>query len=1288
SILVLADAYGVSSSLRTHFLVKKNYEFDIIRDTPVVIDPQKGWFDSVINLVSFVNASNFTFREYLPKEFQIANTTAKIIRTPNETVLEWENLGNSSRVYYSFKAPKLWPYLYEFGPAEIEYDSKTFLEARPWYLATDPSFGYIEHLIDSGVNVDEISDIQILDFDKDGDLDVIACAYGSDEVNWWRNEGDNQNFTNILIQDTANTDGLRACKVLDFDGDGDYDVVYAAGLENRIAWLENSGDNQTFTDHAINESAADCDNPSDIEVLDFDKDGDYDVVAALEDDDEISWFRNEGDNLTFTKVVILKYNLNLDGVQDIQVLDFDGDGDYDIVYAAYLEDRLAWLNNSGDNQTFTDMQVCESSITCNGVRSVDVVDFNGDGYYDLVSAAYDGNEVFWFNNSGDNQTFTKILVGSGYVCNGSKHAIHVDFDQDGDYDIVLASYLGDRLAWWNNTGDNQTFTEMLIVNGSNANGAWKTQIADFDYDGDPDILLASYDGDRLAWWENVIYREWWNKSWLYRKNITIVNNLNFSLTNYPVSLIWNTQYYVQRGKLQPDCDDIRIIENGYIQKPWWNQTDCNTPNTKIWFSVDLPANGNKTLQLYYGNPDAENPGYSGGQIFTVFDDFNDGVINTSIWNNVGCVESNGEMLCDNAGDRVYTSSTYLHNYSVTWRTRFVDGDRMWVGFISGGSAPFAIVERYAASNWGARNYVTAEEYTAFNTSLLGVYATYEITWNDTENDYYVNDELKAQHTEQVPQSGIPVTMYNSYADTNQFTSDYMFLRRYYYPEPTVTLETEEEYSNWWNTSWMFRIPLKVTPEETVNDYPVEVEINFTEELQNFNWSGKTLDINSFRLVEYNLTTDDVLGLIPVVFTPPFDFNATSNAYGNVTWILNGTNPKDKTRYFHLYFDVLEAPSGAKENPNYSIEKQNLFWGTKFLAPTAGDATLFIIASEETNVSINGTINVTVGSGSSPGVYRTSSTSGLGGSGTSPNFYNVTSDKPVLVFTSYPGDDSAEYIPPYNPNATEFYMLCGEEIDILNLGNSTASVTVDDIPWSGNSGDNDFSLLIPPGEVGYHTCTSLDFFHITSDQPLVVYTTWIEGDDAGETKAIMFDLDSTFGYYGRKTGKVFKGPINPRDDDTDDDGGVAVVSLYDGNQINVSCSDNGGSLVSYANPYSADKGEVIAIENDTDYCEITSTKDVYVLAYDEDTDPDQDLYTDWAYVPAADADGFIGKEFVIFDTFNAPQVGEESHISTTDHQTYIGIIALEASTFYNITRCNNGTTITSGTLQNRGDYYKQ
>ena len=77
--------------------------------------------------------------------------------------------------------------------------------------------------------------------------------------------------------------------------------------------------------------------------------------------------------------------------------------------------------------------------------------------------------------------------------------IAVDVDSDGDIDLLSASSGDNKIAWYENDG-NQQFTSYTIT--STAIAATSVFAADMDGDGDTDVLSASLDDDKIAWYQN------------------------------------------------------------------------------------------------------------------------------------------------------------------------------------------------------------------------------------------------------------------------------------------------------------------------------------------------------------------------------------------------------------------------------------------------------------------------------------------------------------------------------------------------------------------------------------------------------------------------------------------------------------------------------------------------------------------------------------------------------------------------------------------------------------------
>jgi PKD repeat protein len=119
-------------------------------------------------------------------------------------------------------------------------------------------------------------------------------------------------------------------------------------------------------------------------------------------------------------------------------------------------------------------------------HSVYAADVDGDGDLDVLSASAGDDKIAWYENDGQ-QTFTTHIITT--AANGAESVHAADVDGDGDLDVLSASYWDDKIAWYENDGQ-QNFTSHTITNA--ADGATSVYAADVDGDGDLDVFSASY----------------------------------------------------------------------------------------------------------------------------------------------------------------------------------------------------------------------------------------------------------------------------------------------------------------------------------------------------------------------------------------------------------------------------------------------------------------------------------------------------------------------------------------------------------------------------------------------------------------------------------------------------------------------------------------------------------------------------------------------------------------------------------------------------------------------------
>ena len=131
---------------------------------------------------------------------------------------------------------------------------------------------------------------------------------------------------------------------------------------------------------------------------------------------------------------------------------------------------------------------------------VNAADLDGDGDLDLYSASDSDDVVAWYENLGGRPLrFQRRLVDNN--ANYVRSAYAADLDGDGDLDLMSASANDHRIAWYENLGGRPLrFRSRAIANS--VMGALHVYADDLDGDGDMDVLSASELDNTIAWYEN------------------------------------------------------------------------------------------------------------------------------------------------------------------------------------------------------------------------------------------------------------------------------------------------------------------------------------------------------------------------------------------------------------------------------------------------------------------------------------------------------------------------------------------------------------------------------------------------------------------------------------------------------------------------------------------------------------------------------------------------------------------------------------------------------------------
>jgi hypothetical protein len=324
------------------------------------------------------------------------------------------------------------------------------------------------------------------DLDNDGFRDILSASENDNKIAWYRNNNDRTFSPEIIV--TTDAQQAQAVTSADLDNDGWQDVISASKGDHIIAWYRNNGNGSFSTKQEISSFVLKA---KDVVSFDIDKDGDMDIASVGED--VIGWqlHRNNG-NGTFQTTLIQSA---ITGANAISVYDGNNDGWLDVYIASRENNKVLRFNNvlGGANwqQVYvydvdspTDVQAMHYYNNISPTQGMTfATSVGGTG---IQSIGYDG----YYNNT--------IISEIPYP---SSLAI-ADINEDGEKDLICASLERHTIEWYGATGFYNSLSWQKNIITNQAHKATSVYAADLDNDGDQDILSASLLDDKIAWYEN------------------------------------------------------------------------------------------------------------------------------------------------------------------------------------------------------------------------------------------------------------------------------------------------------------------------------------------------------------------------------------------------------------------------------------------------------------------------------------------------------------------------------------------------------------------------------------------------------------------------------------------------------------------------------------------------------------------------------------------------------------------------------------------------------------------
>ena len=393
-----------------------------------------------------------------------------------------------------------------------------------------------------------------MDYDQDGDLDlVISCTdVPFNGTFLFKNGSKDQNGNPIFDAPVKIGDGMRNVAISYVDGEPrvlgvglEYDNFRRYGYTRPVGLYQASELLDLYKERF-----------SDWKYVDYDNDGDMDLIVGIDDWSEYGWdnaFNEKGewtngdlrgylylltnDNGKYRnngKILAGDKPIDVYGNTTPNIADFDGDGDLDIICGEFV-DRFTYFENTGsrENPTYAKGRFLENA---SGILEMDLemmrpvaLDWNNDNKIDLVVGDEDGRVVF-IENTGTVKDNMPIFMSPIYIQQKSQNLkfgalvtpFSVDWDDDGDEDLICgnsAGYIGfiENLDGSENPdfkepvyleADGEIIRIMAGESGSiqgPAERKWgytTLTVADWDGDGLKDIVLNSIFG-KVEWYRNI-----------------------------------------------------------------------------------------------------------------------------------------------------------------------------------------------------------------------------------------------------------------------------------------------------------------------------------------------------------------------------------------------------------------------------------------------------------------------------------------------------------------------------------------------------------------------------------------------------------------------------------------------------------------------------------------------------------------------------------------------------------------------------------------------------------------
>ncbi|MBL1217223.1 MAG: VCBS repeat-containing protein [Planctomycetes bacterium] len=347
--------------------------------------------------------------------------------------------------------------------------------------------------------VTEGLDLEVGDFDNDGDTDIVVCETGrlfeGSAVSLWRNDGQG-NFS-YAGSSSAGRTGPSSITVGDWDHDNDLDVAVAheryIEYANTIAILPNTGTGLfgtptvlTVDDGTYSISSGDLNNDT------------FDDLIVGHKTNKWTLVQNNGGTFSIDSVYpgIDAGSIRL--FPTVHAADIDLDQDMDVFYShessgGFGSGAIGLWRNNGDG-TFAQPETISLNAYTNSGIGLHTADVTGDDWPDILTAT--GSSDNWFlvpsDGTGGFGTPRKYRAGESPVV-----VVTSQMDGDTDLDVTVVAAGSLEACVYLNPGDGSFIQPTPIdMTSPGLAPAFPTNLQSGDIDGDGDLdVVTGYRAD-------------------------------------------------------------------------------------------------------------------------------------------------------------------------------------------------------------------------------------------------------------------------------------------------------------------------------------------------------------------------------------------------------------------------------------------------------------------------------------------------------------------------------------------------------------------------------------------------------------------------------------------------------------------------------------------------------------------------------------------------------------------------------------------------------------------------